>query len=334
MKAIIYTEYGPPDVLELKEIEKPVPKENEILVKVHATTVTTGDTRLRSLNVPPGFRFITRLAFGFRKPRNPVLGQELSGEVESTGEEVKLFKKGDKVYGASGSGGYAGYATVAEDDAIVLKPNALDYEEAASLTFGSLSSLVYLRDFGKIKSGDKVLINGASGGLGTFAVQLSKHFGAEVTGVCSSSNAVLVKSLGADKVIDYTKEDFTQNGEKYDIIFDTVGKVTYTQCKDSLKENGRFLMAVAGIPQFLLVLWTSLFSRRKAVAGVAVFKKEDLNFIKELVEQGKLKPVIDRSYPFEQMVEAHRYVDKGHKKGSVVINLNSTKGVAMAGIIK
>ena len=321
MKAIVYSKYGSPEVLELKEIEKPVPKGNEILVKVDATTVTTGDTRLRSLNVPPGFRFITRLAFGFRKPRNPVLGQELSGEVESTGKEVKQFKKGDKVFGTSGSGGYAGYATVAEDDAIALKPDALDYEEAASLTFGSLSSLVYLRDFGKIKKGDKVLINGASGGLGTMAVQLSKYFGADVTGVCSSSNSELVRSLGADRIIDYTQEDFTRNGKKYDIIFDTVGKVTYSKCKTSLKENGRFLMAVAGIPQFLLVLWTSLFSRKKAMAGVAVFKKEDLNFVKELVEQGKLRPVIDRRYPFEQMVEAHRYVDMGHKKGSVLIQL-------------
>lgn len=321
MKSVIYTKYGPPEVLELKEIEKPAPNGNEILIRVHATTVTTGDTRLRSLNVPTGFRFITRLAFGFRKPRKPVLGQELSGEVESTGKEVKLFRKGDKVFGASGSGGYAEYATIAEDDAIIIKPDALDYKEAASVTFGSLSSLVYLRDFGKIKSGDKVLINGASGGLGTFAVQLAKYFGADVTGVCSGSNVELVKSLGADRVIDYTKEDFTSNSEKYDIIFDTVGKVTYTQCKESLKQNGRFLMTVAGIPQFLLVLWTSVFSRKKAVAGVAVFKKDDLNFIKELLEKGMLKPVIDRCYPIEQMVEAHRYVDKGHKKGSVVITL-------------
>lgn len=323
MKAIIATKYGPPEVFQLKEVNKPIPKDNEILIKIRATTVTTGDTRLRSLNVPFGFGVITRLVFGFRKLRNPILGQELSGEVESVGKDVKQFKEGDEVFGSSGSGAYAEYATLKEDGAIVKKPSNMTFEEAAAICFGALSSLAFLRDMGKIKNGDKVLINGASGGLGTFAVQLAKYFGAEVTGVCSTSNVELVKSLGADKVVDYTKEDFTQNEESYDIIFDTVGKVTYSQCKDSLKENGRFLMAVAGIPQFFLVLWTSMFSSKKAVAGVAVPTKEDLKFVKQLMEDGNLKTVIDRSYTLEKITEAHRYVDKGHKKGNVIINVGT-----------
>ncbi len=322
MKAIVYKKYGPPDVLELKEVEKPAARDNEILVKIYATTVTSGDARLRSLNVPPGFRLITRLFFGFRKPRKPVLGIELAGEIESVGKDVKQFKKGDQVFGASDNMGcYAEYVALSEDGPVATKPANMTDEEAAAVAFGALSSLVYLRDFGKIQSGQKVLINGASGALGTFAVQLAKYFEAEVTGICSTANLELVKSLGADIVIDYTKEDFTKNGETYDIIFDTVGKISFSHCKNSLKQKGRCLLAVAGIPQFLQMLWTSIVSGKKVVAGVAAFNKEDLIFLKELIEAGKIKSVIDRRYPLEQIAEAHRYVDTGRKKGSVVITL-------------
>ena len=322
MKAIVYKKYGPPDVLELKEVEKPAARDNEILVKIYATTVTSGDARLRSLNVPPGFKLITRLVFGFRKPKKPVLGITLAGEIEAIGKDVKQFKKGDRVFGASDHMGcHAEYVALSEDGPVATKPANMTDEEAAAVAFGALSSLVYLRDFGKIQSGQKVLINGASGALGTFAVQLAKYFEAEVTGICSTANLELVKSLGADIVIDYTKEDFTKNGETYDIIFDTVGKISFSHCKNSLKQKGRCLLAVAGIPQFLQMLWTSIVSGKKVVAGVAAFNKEDLIFLKELIEAGKIKSVIDRRYPLEQIAEAHRYVDTGRKKGSVVITL-------------
>ncbi len=322
MKAIVYTKYGPPDVLQLKEVEKPTPKDHDVLVKIYATTVTTGDSRIRSLNVPVGFRLLTRMIFGILAPRRPILGFVLAGEVEAVGKDVKLFKIGDQIFGSSDKFGcHAEYVTLRETGAIATKPSILSYEEAAAVPFGGHSSLVYLRDFGKIQSGQQVLINGASGALGTFAVQLAKYFGAEVTGVCSTTNLELVQSLGADKVIDYTKEDFTKGGETYDIIFDTVGKISFSNCKSSLKQNGRFLLAVAGVPQFLNMLWTLVFGGKKLVAGVAVCTKEDLLFLKDLIEAGKIKSVIDRRYPLEQTAEAHEYVDKGHKKGSVVITV-------------
>ncbi len=318
MKAIVFTRYGPPDVLQLKEVAKPAPKDNQVLIRIHATTVTSGDARLRSVNVPTGFRLIMRIVFGFTGPRKPILGMELAGKIESVGKDIELFKEGDQVFGA-GSGCHAEYTCLPEDEALATKPVNLTYEEAAAVPFGALSSLVYLRDFGRIQSGQKVLINGASGALGTFAVQLAKHFGAEVTGVCSTPNLELVKSLGADEVIDYTKEDFTKNGETYDIIFDTVGKTSFSRCKASLKQDGRCLLAVAGIPDFLRMLWTSITGGKKVVGGVAAFKKADLVFVKDLIEAGRIKPVIDRRYPLERIADAHRYVDKGHKKGSVVI---------------
>ena len=238
------------------------------------------------------------------------------------GKDVKQFKEGDQVFGGSESFGCnAEFVAISEDGAIAIKPSNMTFDEAAAVCFGASSSLVYLRDFGKIKSGQKVLINGASGGLGTFAVQLAKHFGAEVTGICSTANLELVKSLGADHVIDYTNEDFTKNRETYDIIFDTVGKISFSHSKNSLKQNGRFLMAVAGIPQFLKVLWTYLIRSKKAVAGVAVFNKKDLLFIKELIESAEIKTVIDRSFPLGETAEAHAFVDEGHKKGNVVITV-------------
>jgi len=321
MKAILYAKYGPPGVLELRELPKPTPKDNEILVKIHATTVTSGDARLRSLNVPTGFRLITRIAFGFTGPRKPILGIELAGIVEGVGKDVTRFKEGDQVFGASDKMScYAEYVALPENGPLDLKPSALTYEEAAAIPFGALSSLVYLRDFGKIKAGQQILINGASGALGVYAVQLAKHFGADITAVCSGANVGLVQSLGADKVIDYTKEDFAKSGKIYDIIFDTVGKISFSRCKNLLSDNGRCLLAVAGLPDFGQVLWTSI-RKKKVVAGVAAFKKDDLVFFKELIAAGKLRPVIDRRYPLEQIVDAHRYVDKGHKKGAVVITL-------------
>ena len=325
MKAIVYTEYGPPEVLRLEEVEKPTPKDDEVLIRVCATTVTSADSRVRSLRAPFGFGLILRIIFGLRKPRKTILGRDLAGEVESVGRDVKLFKEGAQVLGVSNNMGcYAQYVVVPENGMITIKPANMTYNEAAAIPFGALSSLVYLRDFGKIQRGQKVLIYGASGALGTFAVQLAKHFGTEVTGVCSTANVELVKSLGADRVIDYTKEDFTKDGKTYDIIFDTVGKVSFSQCKNSLNPNGRFLMAVAGIPQFLQVLRTLIIGSKKAVAGVATDTKENLIFIKELIEAGKIKPIIDRVYPLEQTARAHLYVDKGHKKGNVVITMEGS----------
>ncbi len=323
MKAVVYKKYGPPDVLHVEEVPKPVPNDDEVLIRVHSTTVTSGDARLRGMNVPTGFGLITRLFFGISAPRRPILGVEFSGVVESAGKNVKEFTQGDPVFGASGKFGcHAEYVVVPEHDAIAKKPENLSFDEAAAVSFGALSSLVYLRDLGKIRSGQRVLINGASGALGTYAVQLAKHFGAEVTGVSSTANLELVKSLGADHVIDYTARDFTDEREIYDIIFDTVGKLSFSGCKNSLTKNGRFLLAVAGIPEFLQVLWSTVSGSKKAVAGVAAFTKEDLAFVKGLIEAGEMRTVIDRRYPLEKIVDAHRYVDKGHKKGNVVITVH------------
>lgn len=323
MKAIVYTKYGPPDVLQLKEVEKPKPKDNEVLIRVYATTVTATECTFRR-----GKPFISRLYTGFIRPKNTKLGEEFAGEIEAVGKEVKLFKEGDQVFGTcTGYGSYAEYICLPEEGTtLALKPANLTYEEAAASCDGALTALPFLRDTGKIKSGQKVLINGASGSIGTFAVQLAKYFGAEVTGVCSTTNLEMVESIGADKVIDYTKEDFTKIGQTYDIIFDTVGKTSFSRCKGSLKQNGIFLEAaieVAILPQVLL---TSMMGSKKAMIAAtgmrsASERTKDLIFLKEIIEAGKIKPVLDRRYPLEQIVEAHRYVDKGHKKGNVVIIL-------------
>ena len=320
MKAIVCTKYGPPDVLQLKEVEKPTPRDNEILVKVHATTVTPGDCRVRSFTVPPLFWLMGRMALGFTKPKNAILGMELAGEIESVGKDVKLFKKGDQVFGSTyglGFGSYAEYKCMPEDGMVAIKPSNMPYEEAAGVTFGGNSALWFLKE-GNIQSGQKVLIYGASGAVGTFAVQLAKYFGAEVTGVCSTRNLELVTSLGADKVIDYTKEDFARNGETYDIVFDAVGKTSLSRCKGSLTQEGVYISAVM-VP--VQVRWHSMTSGKKVIGGTAGEETENLTFLKELLEARKIKPVIDRRYPLEQIVEAHRYVDTGRKKGNVVITL-------------
>jgi NADPH:quinone reductase-like Zn-dependent oxidoreductase len=321
MKAIVCTKYGPPEVLQLQEVEKPTPKDNEVLVKVHATTVSAGDVRIRSFTYPTWFWLPGRVMFGLGKPRKTVPGDELAGEIESVGKDVTRFRKGDQIFGITWAFGFGGanaeYKCLPEDGMLATKPAKVTYEEAAAVPFGGLTALHFLRR-GNIQSGQEVLINGASGSVGTYAVQLAKYFGAEVTGVCSSTNIEMVKSLGADRVIDYTKEDFTKSGQTYDIIFDTVIKTSFSRCKSSLKPRGVYLTADWPLLQ---ALWTSMVGGKKVVFGVAAKRPKDLTFLIELIEAGKIRPVIDRRYPLEQIAEAHRYVEKGHKKGNVVITV-------------
>jgi NADPH:quinone reductase-like Zn-dependent oxidoreductase len=322
MRAAVYTRYGPPEVVELKDVPKPVPKDNEVLIKVHATTITSGDWRAGSLNVPTGFGLISRLFFGISRPRRPILGTELSGTVESVGKDVRRFKVGDQVFAFSGvaMGCHAEYRCMPESGAVALKPANLSFEEAAAISFGGTTALDFLRR-ARIHQGDKVLINGASGAVGTAAIQLAKHFGVEVTGVCSTGNLELVTSIGADKVIDYTHEDFTQNGETYDIIMDTAGTAGFSRSKRSLKEGGRLLLVLGTLPDMLQSAWASMRSSTRIIAGPASERPEDLQFLAALAESGELKPIIDRRYPFERIAEAHRYVDTGHKRGNVVVTL-------------
>ncbi len=322
MKAIVYERYGPPEVLQLKEVEKPTPKDNEVLIKILATTVTAADWRVRSLDVPVGFGLISRLVLGISKPKQPILGTELAGEVESVGKDVRKFKAGDQVFAFSGisMGCHTEYKCMPEDGAVVLKPANLTYDEAAALSFGGTTALDFFRR-GKLQRGEKVLINGASGAVGSAAVQLARHFGADVTGVCSTANLEMVRSLGARHVIDYTQEDFTRNGETYDVIVDTAGTAPFTRSKGSLKERGRLLQVLGSLPDLLRVPWVLMTSSKKIIAGPAAVRAEDLRFLAGLAEAGEFKPVIDRRYPFEQIAEAHRYVDTGRKKGNVIITL-------------
>lgn len=322
MKAIVYERYGSPDVLELKEVAKPIPKDNEVLIKVLATTVTAGDWRARSLILPLGFGAIARLVFGIFKPRQPILGTELAGEIELVGKGVKKFKAGDQVFAFSGArmGCHAEYKCMPENGNVALKPPNLTYDQAAALSSGGTTALAFFRK-AKLQRGEKVLINGASGAVGTAAIQLARHFGAEVTATCSAANAELVRSLGAAHVIDYTKEDFTKNGQTYDIIVDTAGTAPFSRSEGSLKERGRLLRVLSGLSDMFQMPWVSITRSKRLIAGPATARAADLGFLAELANAGEFKPVIDRSYPFEQITMAHSYVDSGRKKGNVVITL-------------
>ncbi|NOU72726.1 zinc-binding dehydrogenase [Paenibacillus sp. LMG 31458] len=320
MKAIVCTKYGSPDVLQLREVEKPTPKDNEVRIRICAATVGPADCAFRK-----GDPYIVRLFYGLSKPKNPILGFELAGEIEAVGKDVKLYRVGDQVFGLSAkiSGAHAEYKCLFEDAPLAIKSSSMSYEEAVAVCDGATTALTFLRDKAKIQSGQKVLINGASGSVGVHAIQLAKFYGAEVTGVCSTTNVSLLKSLGADKVIDYTKEDFTLSSQSYDVIFDTVGKRSFAQCKGSLTQRGVYLSTVPTLSIVLQMLWTSMLGGKKAIFTTAglMQSKENLIFLKELYEAGNIKSVIDQRYTLEQTAEAHRYVDKGHKKGSVVITM-------------
>jgi NADPH:quinone reductase-like Zn-dependent oxidoreductase len=311
MRAVVYEKYGPPEVLYLKNIEKPTPKDNEVLIKIIATTLHRGDVRMRSLSVPGSFieKFMARIILGITGPRSKVLGMELSGEIESTGKKVTRFNEGDKVFAGTFHnfrfGAHAEYVCLPENGIVAHKPYNMTFEEAAPVPASGTAALIYLRDTGKMKSGEKVLINGASGSLGTYGVQLAKFFDADVTGVCSTSNLEMVKSLGADNVIDYSKEDFTAGEEKYDLIFDAVSKSSKLKCRKVLTQNGRYIRTTGPNP-----------------------KRDDLIFLKEIIEEGKLRTIIDRKYALEEIIEAYRYVEKGHKRGNVIIKVSQADSLS------
>jgi len=325
MKAIVYEKYGPPDVLQVKEVEKPSPLDNEVLIRNHATTATLYDCWNRSATAPPGFGLLSRIASGIRRPKQPILGIDVAGEIEAVGKDVTLFKPGDQVFGFSVSlGAYAEYICLPEDRALAIKPENMSYEEAAAIPQGGLTALCFLRK-ADIQPGQKVLIYGASGGVGSYAVQLAKYFGAEVTGTSRTSKVDLVKALGADKVIDYTTEEFDADGETYDVIFDTFGKSPFSRCVKSLKETGIYLFATFGLGRILRMAWLNRRSTKKAIMGLVEDTNENLIFLRELIEAGKMRSFIDKRYPFEQAAEAHRYVESGEKKGHVIITLDNPK---------
>lgn len=317
MKAAVYTQYGSPEVLQIKEVVKPAPKSNEILLKIKSTAVNSGDWRLRKADP-----FAVRFIFGLIRPKINILGSVFSGEVESVGEGVTHFKVGDSVFGHTDMrlGSYAEYKCLPENASMALKPVNIAHQEAAVIPFGGVTALHFIKK-AAIEPGQKVLVVGASGAVGSAAVQLAKSYGAVVTGVCSTANIDLVKSIGADRVIDYTKEDFTQNGEVYDVIFDTVNTISVTRALKSLAKNGIMILSAAGMPEMLQGLWISMTSNRKVMTGVISHNAADIVFLKELIEAGKFKPIIDKTYPLEQIAEAHAYVEKGHKKGNVAIEI-------------
>ena len=322
MKAIVHTQYGPPEELKLQEVEKPVPGDKEVLVKIHASTVTTTDCNVRNFTfVPKSFIFIAKMMFGSKKPKTKILGFDFAGEVEAAGKDVTLFKKGDMVFGTRDTafGGHAEYVCLPERGVLVKKPASLSWEEAAALPLAGSTALTYIRDWGKIAAGQKILIVGASGGIGTYAVQLAKYYGAEVTGVCSTANLDLVKSLGADHTVDYTKDDYLNSNRTYDVVFDTVGKCSFKQSKVLLKKKGLYLGAAFEMGEMLLSIWKPIAGGKQVKGGSSVTTIKGLEFLAELAVTGKIKSVIDRTYKLEQMAEAFRYVETGHKKGNVAI---------------
>lgn len=330
MKAAVFTQYGSPDVLQLREVAKPAPKDNEILIRIRATPVNIGDLWARNFSaisprkfsMPMPLWLPARIAMGFNKPKRTILGSEFAGEVESVGKAVKRFKAGDPVFGyrAMNFGANAEYLCMPEDGLVTIKPTNMTDEEAAAVPYGALTALNLLRKV-NIQRGQKVLINGASGAIGSYALQLARYYGAEVTGVCGTPRVEMVKALGADKVIDYTKEDFTKNGETYDLIFDILGKSSFARCKNSLKPNGRYLLASFKMRHLVQMLWTSRIGSKKVICALSSESRDDLIFVKELVEAGKLKSIIDKCYPLEAAAEAHRYVETGYKTGSVIITV-------------
>jgi NADPH:quinone reductase-like Zn-dependent oxidoreductase len=331
MKAIVYSEYGGPDVLHLQEVERPCPKSNEVLIRVHAVSVNYGDILARNFkNIPTSefnmlslFWILARFGFGFSKPKRKILGNSFAGEVEMVGNDVRQFKKGEQVFGYTGEtmGAYAGYLCIPEDGIIALKPSHMTYEEASAVPYGSTMALCLLRKV-DIQKGQRVIIIGASGAIGSAAVQLASHnFGAEVTGVCSTQGMEYVKSLGAGKVIDYRKEDFTTYGETYDLIIDILGKESFSKYRASLRQKGIYMPVSFKTAKLLQMLRTSISGEKKVICALATPKQEDLVFIKEFFEERNLKPVIDQCYPLEKAAEAHSYVEAGNKKGSVVLTV-------------
>ena len=322
MRAITYHAYGTPDVLELEDIPKPSPSDDEVLIKVHAATVGTWDCESRSFTFPLWFWLPLRLAMGVRKPRWPVLGQELAGEIEAVGKDVKGFKNGDQVFASTGLGfgAHAEYKCLPSTGAIAIKPANMSYEEAAGIPTGGDNALHFLRK-ADIQGEESVLINGAGGNIGVVAVQIAKHFGAEVTAVDSTEKLDMLRAIGADHVIDYTKEDFTETGKTYDVILDVVPKSSFSRCVRSIKPNGRYLLANPSFFPMVRALWTSMTSSKKVMFAFAGSKQEDLVALKELVQAGKIRAVIDKRFPLEQAAEAHAYVDTGRRKGTVVLTV-------------
>jgi NADPH:quinone reductase-like Zn-dependent oxidoreductase len=331
MKTIIYTEYGPPEVLQIKEAEKPYPKGNEVLIRIRAVSVNYGDLiarnfkniSTREFNMPLLFWVLARFGFGFNKPKRKILGNTFAGEVEANGPDAKQFREGEPVFGYTGEkmGAYAGYLCMPENGILAYKPSNMTYEEASVVPYGTIMALNLLKKT-NIHKGQKVLIIGASGGIGSAAVQFAKHyFDTEVTGVCGTPRLEFVKNLGADKVIDYTKEDYLQSGEKYDIIFDILGKGSFSKCKKLLTETGVYMLASFKSKKLLQMLWTSFRGGKKVVCAISIPKTEDLLFVKNLIEEGKIKSVIDKCFPLDQTAEAHKYIETGNKKGNVVITI-------------
>ncbi len=322
MKAIVYTKYGPPDVLQIKEVEKPTPKDNEVLIRVHATTVNRTDSALRKAEP-----FISRFVTGLIRPKKTILGTEFAGKIEAVGKDVTSFKVGDKVFGFSGTdfGAHAEYMIMPEEGSLTTMPANMTYEEAAPSTEGAHYALSFIRN-ANIQSGQRVLINGATGAIGSAAVQLVKYFGADVTAVCNTKNVALVKSLGADKVLDYTKEDFTKDDQMYDAVFDTVGKSSFSRCKPLLKPGGIYISSELGYmaQNPILALITPIFGKKKVMFPIPKQSDENIVLFKELIEAGKFKGVIDRCYPMEEIIEAYRYVETGQKIGNVVITMEHT----------